>query len=115
MGAVAHTSYPICETPLREAFPWMPLELALVSNMVSCTVLSYPLYLLLISSGSVLPPAAFHGTINALWQIPQFVTRVSGERKYRDFAKITLTSILAWSVAIAATLGIRESCSNLIP
>ena len=111
-----HVPVILSAKPLLERhFPWMSLKLVLLNNVVSCIILSYPLYLLLISSGSVLPPAAFHGTINALWQIPQFVTRVSGERKYRDFAKITFTSILAWSVVIAVTLGIGKSCSSLIP
>lgn len=100
---------------LEKCFPWMPLELALVNNVVSCIVLSYPLYLLLVSSGSVLPPAAFHGTVNALWQIPQFVMRVSDRHKYRNVAKAAVTSVLAWSVAIIVTLGIGEGCSGLIP
>ena len=99
---------------LKKYFPWVSLDLALVSSVVSCIVLSYPLYLLLMSSSSALPPAAFHGTVNALWQIPQLATKVSGERKYGDFAKITFISILAWSIAIIVTLGIG-GCSRLIP
>ena len=111
-----HVPVILSAKPLLERyFPWMTLELVLVSNVVSCIVLSYPLYFLLISSGSVLPPAAFHGTVNALWQIPQFVTRVSSKHRYRDLAKIALTSVLAWSIAIIVTLTIGESCSNLIP
>ena len=93
---------------IEKNFPWMTLRLALTNNVVSCTILSYPLYLLLISSDSILPPASFHGTVNALWAIPQFVTKVSDERKYRDIVKVALVSLFAWGVAIIITVDIGE-------
>ena len=100
-----HVPINLAVKPLVEkALPWVTLRLMLLSSVVSCIVFSYPLYLLLAVSHSVLPPAAFHGTINALWRVPQFVTRVSDERRHRDVAKAMLVSLAAWGVAIALTL-----------
>ncbi|GEM_PF-6782383 len=90
---VWHISINLAVKPLVErALPWVTLRLMLLSSVVSCIVFSYPLYLLLAVSRSVLPPAAFHRTINALWRVPQFVTRASDERRYGDVAKAMLIS-----------------------
>ncbi len=89
---------------IEKLFPWASTKLVIMNYVVSCTILSYPLYLLLASSRSVLPPAAFHGTMNALWQIPQFVTGISDKHRYRDMAKAALASIIAWSIALLVTL-----------
>ncbi len=102
-----HIPINLAAKPLIEkALPWVTLRLMLLSNVISFIVLSYPLYLLLAASRSVLPPAAFHGTINALWRIPQFVTKVSDGYRRRDVAKAMLASLIAWGVAIAITLGL---------
>lgn len=107
MWGLWHVPMNLAVKPLIEkALPWVTLRLMLLSSIVSSIILSYPLYLLLAVSHSVLPPAAFHGTVNALWRIPQFVTRVSDEHRRRDVAKSMLASLAAWGVAIAVTLGL---------
>lgn len=93
---------------IKKIFPWISIKQVLINYAISCIILSYPLYLLLISSGSVLPPAAFHGTINALWQISQFVTEIRDKHRRKDMAKVALTSITAWSIAIVITLALVQ-------
>ncbi len=93
---------------IKKLFPWISIKQVLINYVISCAILSYPLYLLLISSGSILPPAAFHGTINALWQIPQFVTEIRDKHRHKDMAKVALASIIAWSIAIVITLALVQ-------
>jgi len=98
----------------EKSLPWISLRWLLLSSVISFTIFSYPLYLLLITSNSILPPAAFHGTINALWRLPQFVTRISNERRSRDLIKVTLVSIMAWGIAIAVTIALIKLINSLI-
>ena len=91
---------------IREALPWVTPRLMLLSSVASSVILSYPLYLLLAVSRSVLPPAAFHGTINALWRLLQFITKVSNTHRCKDLAKMLLASSIAWGAAVVMTLGL---------
>ncbi len=84
--------------------PWISPRLISLSYVVTCILLAYPLYLLMITSNSILPSAAFHGVINALWRVPQFVTKIRNEYRNRDIAKSISISILSWSIAIVLTL-----------
>jgi len=99
---------------IERLLPWVTFRLMLLSSVVSSVILSYPLYLLLAVSHSVLPPAAFHGTINALWRIPQFVTKVSDKHRCRDVGKVTLASSIAWGVAVVLTLGLVSLISSIL-
>ena len=92
--------------------PWArPIHIP-VSYVALCTILSYPLYLLLTSSHSILPPAAFHGAVNALWRLPQFVVRLSRERMRRDLAVSSLAATASLSTVIPVTQLLVEVVSN---
>lgn len=104
-----HTPVVLSTKPLlKKYFPWASLKLVLLNYAVSSIIISYPMYLLLISSSNILPPAAFHGTLNALGQVLQFVIKIRDKHKYRDSAKVALISTFSWSVAILITLGVVE-------
>ena len=85
---------------IMKIVPWATTRIAIVNYIISCIVLSYPLTLLLLSSNSIAPPSAFHGTLNALWQIPQFVTSIREDHRYRDIVKMIIASVIAWCIGI---------------
>ncbi len=89
---------------LKRDLPWINFRLALISYIASCIILTYPLYVLLVTSHSILLPAAFHGAINASWRLPQYVTKIGKESRRKDLAKMMLISVIAWGVAVALTL-----------
>ncbi len=88
----------------RGLIPWYSIKLGVISYLIMCTILNYQLTTLLLSTESVLPLASLHGAVNALWQLPQYVTKVRVERKLLDLTKMFLASLTAWLVGTLAVL-----------
>ncbi len=108
-----HMPIVVALKPLIEReLPWATPKLIALNYVASCIALSYPLYLLLATTHSVLPPAAFHGTMNALWRLPQFVIRAT-ESRHRDMARIAIASASSLGSAIAITQAIAVIATHI--